>query len=74
MDSPVNGYGAGGAPIPIADVHSIFRQACGGMCSTASEPSYNALQSAALAYYGGSLTDARFVAFRNGGINYGVNH
>ena len=68
------GAGAGGAPIPIADVHSIFRQACGGMCSTASEPSYNALQSAALAYYGGNPSDARYVAFQAAGINYGVKH
>jgi len=58
----------------MSDVHGIFRQACGGTCSTANEPSFLDLQNAALAFYGGSQFDARYAAFRVAGVNFGVNH
>jgi hypothetical protein len=68
------GAGASGAIVPIADVHGIFRQACGGTCTSSVEPSFTDLQNAALAYYGGNSFDARYLAFKTGGTNFGVNH
>ena len=68
------GAGVSGAIVPIADVHGIFRQACGGTCTSSIEPSFTDLQNAALAYYGGNPFDARYLAFKTGGTNFGVNH
>jgi hypothetical protein len=68
------GAGVSAAPIPVGDVHAIFRQACGGRCDGSQEPSFASLQSAALTYYGGNPFDSRFLAFQSAGTSFGVNH
>jgi hypothetical protein len=55
------------------DLVSIYRRACGGTCWNGQHINFAALQTAALAHFGGSTTNPKFVRFRDLGATTGVN-
>jgi hypothetical protein len=65
-------------PTTFNDLASIYRRACTGSptgeCVFGSHsPTWSSLTAAALAHYGGSATNAKFVRFRDSGAAFGVN-
>jgi hypothetical protein len=63
---------------PFTKLFDIYRRTCSGNtttnCTATQDPQWAGLLANALALYGGSSSDPRFVRFRDTGIGEGVDH